>query len=656
MAYRQVAVMRVPASSAKCAMLPSYRFCVRGMATADGYLEKTVIPTLHFQDSLPKLPLPKLEDTLKRYLDSAKPVIDEETYKKTEGIVNEFLNGEGKALHEQLDKLDKNKYAKSSYISEPWFDMYLKNRSSLPINLNPQLTWRDDPSNEKNDQAVRAASLLTSAISFYRTMRDGHLSPDVFHTKPDMSKKPIVERLISLTPRRVAYYPAVLAGAYALDMSQYQNLFSSTRIPCTGRDELKKFHGSRHVVIQRGHEFFSMDVLNDDGDAISRAQLEDNIRGILAMDIDETSHPVGALTTLDRDTWAKARTSLVLDEHNKTLIEQIDSALFTICLEDESPMDLSSETHCMLHGNGRNRWFDKSISIIVTKNGRSAVNFEHAWGDGAAVLRFFDETFKDSITHTGSAGQGGGMEGVVPLRFNVDGTLAQQIQQATKSFDALTSSTKHSLMETEAIQGKQLKSCGLSKDAYTQVSFQLAHFRAFGRSVPTYESKSTVHFKHGRTETIRSASIESDSFCKTMTSGSSNEKEKAEALKAAVAKHESLTKEALFGQGWDRHLFALKNLAEANGSVPDIFKDEAYTVLSNIILSTSTLASPALDGGGFGPTGPDCYAIGYGSREVDGRSVTRFSLMTFGLHNQDFLNSLDESLNDMRDLLEADKK
>ncbi len=75
-----------------------------------------------------------------------------------------------------------------------------------------------------------------------------------------------------------------------------------------------------------------------------------------------------------------------------------------------------SLTRCMLHGNGRNRWFDKvgadgqppaaclistpfslqSFQLIVTENGKAAVNFEHAWGDGIAVLRYFDAIFHES--------------------------------------------------------------------------------------------------------------------------------------------------------------------------------------------------------------------------------------------------------------------
>ena len=34
----------------------------------------------------------------------------------------------------------------------------------------------------------------------------------------------------------------------------------------------------------------------------------------------------------------------------------------------------------------------------MTANGKAAVNFEHSWGDGVAVLRYFNDVFTDSTT------------------------------------------------------------------------------------------------------------------------------------------------------------------------------------------------------------------------------------------------------------------
>jgi len=44
------------------------------------------------------------------------------------------------------------------------------------------------------------------------------------------------------------------------------------------------------------------------------------------------------------------------------------------------------------------RWFDKCFTLIVTKSGRSAVNFEHSWGDGVAVMRYIIELVRDTTT------------------------------------------------------------------------------------------------------------------------------------------------------------------------------------------------------------------------------------------------------------------
>lgn len=53
--------------------------------------------------------------------------------------------------------------------------------------------------------------------------------------------------------------------AFPLDMSQFGNLFSSTRIPRPGKDELQKFPDSQHIVVLRNGHFYAFDVLDGDG-------------------------------------------------------------------------------------------------------------------------------------------------------------------------------------------------------------------------------------------------------------------------------------------------------------------------------------------------------------------------------------------------------
>ena len=68
----------------------------------------------------------------------------------------------------------------------------------------------------------------------------------------------------------------------------------------------------------------------------------------------------------------------------------------------------------------------------------------------------------------------------------------------------------------------------------------------------------------------------------------------------------------LTGQGFDRHLFVMKVLAEKEGIEVPLFQDPNYSYMNEIILSTSTLSSDAVLLGGFAPVSPRGYGVGYG--------------------------------------------
>ena len=61
-----------------------------------------------------------------------------------------------------------------------------------------------------------------------------------------------------------------------------------------------------------------------------------------------------------------------------------------------------------------------------------------------------------------------------------------------------------------------IKDCRLSPDAFIQMALQLAYFRDIGQHHLTYEASMTRLFREGRTETVRSCSIESSNWVKAM--------------------------------------------------------------------------------------------------------------------------------------------
>lgn len=64
------------------------------------------------------------------------------------------------------------------------------------------------------------------------------------------------------------------------------------------------------------------------------------------------------------------------------------------------------------------------------------------------------------------------------------------------------------------------------------------------------------------------------------------------------------------GQGFDRHLLGLRQIASERGPLPSLYTDPAYPLINHNIMSTSTLSSASTRFGGFAPVVPDGYGIG----------------------------------------------
>ncbi|XP_025727433.1 carnitine O-palmitoyltransferase 2, mitochondrial isoform X2 [Callorhinus ursinus] len=602
------------------------------------------------------LPIPKLEATIKRYLRAQKPLLDDGQFRKTEQFCKSFENGIGKELHEQLVAQDKqNKH--TSYISGPWFDMYLSARDSIVLNFNPFMAFNPDPKSEYNDQLTRATNMTVSAIRFLKTLRAGLLEPEVFHLNPARSDTDTFKKLIRFVPSSLSWYGAYLVNAYPLDMSQYFRLFNSTRLPRPIRDELVTDEKARHLLVLRKGHFYVFDVLDQDGNIVSASEIQAHLKYILSDNSPAPAFPLAYLTTENRDVWAELRQKLVSGGNEETL-RKVDSAVFCLCLDDFPMKDLVHLSHNMLHGDGTNRWFDKSFNLIIAKDGAAALHFEHAWGDGVAVLRLLNEMFKDSIQAPAVSPQSqpartDSPAAVQKLNFKLNDALKTGISTAKEKFDAIVKTLTINFIQFRRGGKEFLKKQKLSPDSVAQLAFQMAFLRQYGQTVATYESCSTAAFKHGRTETIRPASIFtkrcSEAFVREPSQHSTGELQQ---MMAECSKyHGQLTKEAAMGQGFDRHLFALRYLAAAKGIVlPELYLDPAYGQINHNILSTSTLSSPAVNIGGFAPVVPDGFGIAYAVHDNwIGCNVSSYP----GRNAREFLQCVEKALEDIFDAIEG---
>lgn len=185
------------------------------------YLQRGQIPMLHFQRSLPRLKIPELQKTCDRFLAAVKPLSQSPGgYDNFVNLVSQFrTTGTGPELQKLLQEYDRaNKH--TSYISKPWFDMYLSDRKPLPINYNPALIMKLDPRPEYNDQLTRTVNLVITSLRFMRSLREELLEPEVYHMNPMKSDTERYRKILSRTPTLVATLVSWAFKAFPLDMSQ----------------------------------------------------------------------------------------------------------------------------------------------------------------------------------------------------------------------------------------------------------------------------------------------------------------------------------------------------------------------------------------------------------------------------------------------------
>lgn len=372
------------------------------------YLQRSTLPLEYFQASLPRLPIPELPQTCNRYLAAVKPICDDvASYERTVRICEEFQKEEGPRLHADLNAYDKA-HPETSYISAPWFRMYLADRQPLPVNYNPLIMWKSDKLAAMNDQCARATNICVSAGRFLKSLYSSQLAPEVFCMGKRSIDDPLYRRTIGMLPAAFKTYGSYAFKNYPLDVSQYKNLFYTTRIPRENTlDEIRQTTTkAKHILVIRNGEMYTLDVLNDIGDLEDPGVIYRRINYILQRPKSEEMNPIGVMTAQNRNIWAKGRSYLKsLSSVNAENFDRLESAMFCLCLDDsginqppEDFQELVPLVRQFLYGNATNRWFDKSLQVIVDGSGISAINFEHSWGDGVAVLRLFNEVYKEIST------------------------------------------------------------------------------------------------------------------------------------------------------------------------------------------------------------------------------------------------------------------
>ncbi|XP_037788959.1 carnitine O-palmitoyltransferase 1, liver isoform-like [Penaeus monodon] len=602
-----------------------------------------------YQGSLPRLPLPALDDTMKRYLRSVRPLMDDENYERMQNLALEFQKGIGKKLQRYL--LLKSWWA-TNYVTDWWEEfVYLRGRSPIMVNSNfygtDAILLRPT-----RIQAARAANVTHAAFLFRRLVDRQQLQP------------------------------IMVQNTVPLCSYQYERTFNTSRVPGIQTDKIVHYGDSTHIAVYHAGRFFKMPCYYK-GALLTPRELQIQFERILA----EESVPekgeayLGALTAGERKPWAEARMRFFRKGVNAASLDIIERAAFVLVLEEEEcdydendPSQLDKFGRTMLHGKGYDRWYDKSFNVIVMKNGKIGFNAEHSWADAPVMGHLWEYIMVEDIFENGYDSDGNctgklTCDPPVPtrLKWELNPECIQVIDNSFRVAESLLNDVDLRLY-MHTLYGKGLmKKCRLSPDAYIQMALQLAYFRDAGKFNLTYEASMTRLFRDGRTETVRPCTIESAAWVKAMEDKVSTDEDRVTLLRKACGQHQRGYQDAMCGKGIDRHLFCLYVISKYL-EVDSPFLNEVLSEPWRLSTSqTPHGQTNRMDltknpdcisaGGGFGPVADDGYGVSY---IIAGEDTLFFHISSKKsspvTDSKRFARHIEKALLDMKNLFESAQK
>lgn len=615
--------------------------------------------TLENEDKLPRLPVPLLMLTANQLVEALKPLVGQEEY---EDIVNEA----GAFVEDPLVNLVQSHLQAASENPSQSCYLNIVNEHTNPgvygeirgdtLPRNPYLVLEEDPyakALHPPNQHERAASLINSSLKFIVSLRNGTLKPD-------------------LTPK----------NGNPLTMSCYMNLFGTARVPHTGKTRnhvamhtFAHVNDSRHIVIICKNYFYKLEVLTEFNELeYEKSKTKHNIwfndhelslqlKSIVdtTSKIDQVSsnrNSIGCITTQTYKTWKAARKEL--KKSNEENLKILDDALFVVILDPSSPVTDQEKTIAISHGtsdliSGTNiqkgtctsRWYDK-LQLIVTKNAVAGIVWESASMDSTAILRFISDIYTDSVLKLAKNINGAEYTlfddnvtiisskelkpEVIPMTLNKTPELETLIHISETRLADLINQHQYNTFNLD-IETYLMKKTKISIDSVLQIAFQISHYSLYGKMVNTIEPITTRKFRDSRTELIP---IQNETIAQLVKLSITNAdpEQKWELFKKCCDMHTKQYRDAMQGQGFERHLTALTQVVKRPETreflnslnkhlepIPDLesIEDLYIPIISSTILEKidnpelliSNCGNPALHLFGIPPAIDQGFGIGY---------------------------------------------
>ncbi|PAV70801.1 hypothetical protein WR25_05420 [Diploscapter pachys] len=512
--------------------------------------KSTTTKTFALQDELPSLPVPKLEDTLNKYYDSARALLNEQQQERAKELIDEFKSSPlASNLQQALENRARNN---KNWLDEWWYDAYTTIREPLtPFLSIASITTKYPPL--KGSQIHRAADATYNWMKFWKSIRNETL-------------------------------PTTRSRGAVWDMHQYYCLFNANRTPMTPKDRMDRYFKSEsegscpsHIIVLCGGNIWKLELLRNN-EIKSPDELYHTYKFIMA-NSPKKEHCISTLTAEHRDVWSELRQSIIShSENNKKNIQTIEESAFVMALTDKIISEERESLERAMMDESQLAWRDKSVCHTMYADGQMTTLGDHSNVDAIVILHAGDDAafrVRNEIWTPNNVD----FERPQLLEFDLSQQHLNAIEKAEKLFQNNKQLYRSDVLRFTEYGNEALRKRKIYTDTVIQIALQLAFAKTHNRQfAPIYETASTRKFYKGRTETVRGCTREFVNFANSVFDGKDIETQR-KLFKDAYDAHNYLMNECMEGRGFDRHLLGLKNtLAEMNkGCGPKQFMPKIFT-------------------------------------------------------------------------------
>lgn len=536
---------------------------------------------------LGKLPVPELEHTMDELVEWVSPFLTVFEQQEFGQVVKQFSLAEGAQLQERLQLHWQE--TEGSWLADFWQDSYLSGRGCVQSETNFGLVIKKEAHAHLLSPAEKAAHLIYQLTKIHCAFAEG--SYPLEYTK---SKQPV-------------------------DMSYYQNLFGSCRIPAIEKDAFFKCEeSSSHVIVLSEGRYYRLEVIDSFGKPHSLAAILENIKTILAVETpaDSGEKNLAYLTGVERQMAHRVYQQVKETAANAENCKLIENALFILSFTDGEEDSVEERISTMLL-HGQDQLFTKTIQAIITKSGSIGFNIEHTAVDGVPTMNILTQVFDGLAKEQSTDSQEKKTALITRLSWQFTPTLLAELEQCQILVEKEAAAYHIHHRAIEGFGKNRLKELRVSPDAYFHMALAVAQKDVFGCLESVYEPVAMRGFYGGRTECARSLSREKKLFSEAFLNLAStvDKSELVDLFHQGIVAHSARLARCQKGFGVERHLFGLQKMVADPSEAAYFFQSEAVKKLTRNFISTTGIPSDLLESFSFCPVDQKGFGLYYGILE-----------------------------------------